>query len=198
MDYNALLTSQAVIDMTDSQFRAYIKMLCYMAGEGKTGLKKENTRLMDMLKCTETDLNIILQRTFEVKGYIFNKKLLGSLPKDKNEKPKPKLFDMPADLTPDQQITFKKEKVDQELMAYENEYTIDMLNQFHRYWTEPTPDKTKIKMELEIEKKGTWDYKRRLETWKSMYRPTPSNQVGKTQQLLDTNQEVKDLLNNIE
>jgi hypothetical protein len=53
-------------------------------------------------------------------------------------------------------ISFKND-----VMLYDNDYPIEMLNKFFDYWSEPNRSNTKIRYELE----KTWDLKRRLKNW---------------------------------
>ena len=56
----------------------------------------------------------------------------------------------------ERQLLFKKE-----VEEFKDKYSIDMLTNFYAYWSEPTRDKKKMRMERET----TWDTQRRLLTW---------------------------------
>ena len=56
----------------------------------------------------------------------------------------------------ERQFLFKKE-----VEEFKDKYSIEMLTNFYAYWSEPTRDKTKMRMETE----KTWDTSRRLLTW---------------------------------
>lgn len=188
--YKDWLTSPAVISMTKEQRDIYLTLLCYLAGEGEKGIKNDKEKLMELLKCNENDLNIVLERVYEQDGKLFNKKLLEALngTLKKKEKKKINFFEVPQGLSPEQEIRFKKQAVIKELENFKEKYPKDLLNQFYLYWTAPTLDKKQIK----IETQDTWDYEGRLRTWNQNYKPTPEG--GKVQGLMNTNQDAKDIL----
>lgn len=58
-------------------------------------------------------------------------------------------------------IEERKLKFADTLKPYLEKYGKDMLNDFYKYWTEPTKSNSKFKQETE----KTWSVERRLETW---------------------------------
>ena len=55
-------------------------------------------------------------------------------------------------------IKEREQKFKLEVESFKDKYSIDMLTNFYAYWSEPTQDKKKMKMERE----ATWDTARRL------------------------------------
>ncbi len=51
--------------------------------------------------------------------------------------------------------------------SYQGKYDLGMLENFYYFWSEPTPDKTKMKWELQ----KTWSIDHRLRAWKSRQTP---------------------------
>jgi len=64
-------------------------------------------------------------------------------------------------LTPEEILSAKKKSFIDSLSEYKEKYNEDLLNGFFRYWSEATPDKKKLKYEME----NTWELKLRLATW---------------------------------
>ena len=58
-------------------------------------------------------------------------------------------------------IEIRKQRFTEDLKAYLEKYGKDMLNEFHRYWTEPNKSNTKMRFEME----KTWSTALRLENW---------------------------------
>ena len=59
----------------------------------------------------------------------------------------------------------KKFKLD--VMTYKDQYPLEMLGKFTNYWVERNPSNTKMKWEIELKKKGTFEIGKRLATWAS-------------------------------
>ncbi len=68
-------------------------------------------------------------------------------------------------------LSLKREKIWRLLTSYIEKYGEQMVKNFFNYWTETTPDNTKMRFELQ----KTWDWGRRLEKWSSNER---QNQTG--------------------
>jgi len=58
-------------------------------------------------------------------------------------------------------IEQRQKSFKEEIARYENEYPLDMLDNFYLYWSEPNNNNTRMRKELET----TWDTSRRLMTW---------------------------------
>lgn len=182
-EYNKWLSNPSVRLMEKHQRADYMDLLCYVANEDGKGIKDDDASLMKLLNCSSEDLAVIKLRFKSEGGYLFNKKLSEMMVETVSKKKEPtNIFNMPDGLSFDQQIKFKKNKFVEDLSKFmsdhkEKAYSRDMLNDFYLYWTAPTHDKKKIKMELE----KTWDLEARLNNWSKIDKnnTSPESKTGK-------------------
>ncbi len=67
------------------------------------------------------------------------------------------------------------------LVPFVEKYGKEMIRKFHDYWTEWNPAKTKMKWEIQVQRKGTFDVSRRLATWagnNQTFGPAKTNGTG--------------------
>lgn len=207
LEYQTWLSNKWVRLMTKEQRSIYMDLLCHLAEEGKNGIEDNDKDLCKLLDCSVEDLHVVKQRLSAKEGYLFSKKLSDLMDKPpKKAKASGNLFDVPKDLTVDEQIKWKKAKVVDDLRQFKDNYSRELLNQFYLYWTEPTADKKQIRMEMQ----DTWDYERRLNTWsrndnrhggKGGASVNPLNPNGtpptKTEKLINANAGAKEMIKNI-
>lgn len=103
----------------------------------------------------------ILHRMF-VDGFESDK-LRADKMKENGKQPKAKGSKSKQNANDNQSVTIenRKHKFTEDLKAYLEKYGKDMLNEFHRYWTEPNKSNTKMRFEME----KTWSTALRLENW---------------------------------
>ena len=75
--------------------------------------------------------------------------------------PQNKIKENKEDKNKENDIKEREQKFKLEVESFKDKYSIDMLTNFYAYWSEPTQDKKKMKMERE----ATWDTARRLLKW---------------------------------
>ena len=72
-------------------------------------------------------------------------------------------------------IEARRDKLQDEMRKYANQYSREMLNAFYQYWSEPNQKNTKMRFELE----KTWLLSSRLATWEERENNYKKNSYGK-------------------
>lgn len=86
-------------------------------------------------------------------------------------------------------IDKREQNFKNEILKYQNEYSLQMLEKFFLYWSEPNKSRTKMR----FEQQATWDLSRRLKRWKS--NNFDKDEKDTTQKIFEAGEKLKQKLN---